>query len=288
MFDILVNPKSGNGKGVKALLIIKNILDEKGIAYNVYETEYPHHATEIVRKLNKQPHTDLIMMGGDGTFNEVLNGIDNFETINVGAIPCGSGNDFARAAKFSTNAAEAMEVILKNNLGYVDFIQLEDRRALNCAGAGMDVDVLVKYNKMKGSNPELKYLLALISTLLHLRFHKLRLTVNGEVQEKNVFLIVVANGTSIGGGMPISPNSAVDDKMLNIVAINKLPKRKILPTLLKFLKGKHIDMPCTEQYLAKEALIEILDDSATEVDGQVFEGKKLECKIVSDTFRCYR
>ena len=98
MFDILINPMSGKGKSLNALKTVETILTGKQIEYEVHRTSRANEASEIVAELNNKPECHLIVMGGDGTFNEALNGIHNFETITVGFIACGTGN-LARQAR---------------------------------------------------------------------------------------------------------------------------------------------------------------------------------------------
>lgn len=289
MFDIIVNTLSGKGKGQTALNQVENYFISKEILYKVHKTEYAGHATELAKELNKQEHTDLIVMGGDGTFNEVLNGLFDFSKVNVGLIACGTGNDFIRAAKIPCCVYDAIEIILKNNPQPIDFIQIKDKRALNVAGAGMDVDVLVKYQTMKFLRGKLKYYASLIYTLINIKFHKTKITLDGKTEEKSVFMIAVANGSHMGGGMAISPHSVVDDGLLNVIVVNEIKKSKVLGLLTKFLKGgKHINEPCVEEYFAKEVCIEILDEGKTELDGEVSENKFLDCKVVSGELMLFR
>lgn len=289
MYSIILNPMAGKGKSLSALETVRDILNEREIPYEIYATEYAGHAVDLARQLTEENFPrKLILMGGDGTFNEVLNGIVFFENITVGVIPCGTGNDFARAADIPTDPKAALEIILKDTPSYIDYIDAGERRALNCAGAGMDVDVLVRYSTMKAFRGKAKYYASLIDTLIHLRFHKVRLTLDGKMREESVFMVAATNGTCIGGGMPLSPRSDVADSYLNVVLIHELPKKNIPGALMKFLKGKHITEPFTEEFLVKEAVIEMLDDGKTEVDGEVFDNKILTCKVVSDTLLFYR
>ena len=289
MFDIILNPSSAKGGSTLAFEKVKAVLDERGIEYTVHETDHPLHAKGITAELNKRDHTDLIVMGGDGTLNEVLNGITDFEKINIGIISCGTGNDFIRAAGIPSDPVEAINLILNNNIVYSDYLDLGHRRAINCTGAGMDVDVLVRYGKMKAFKGVAKYYVSLILTLIECKFHKIALEVNGERHEKSVFMIAAANGTCIGGGMKISPHSITDDGKLNVVLINEMPKYKILPTLIKFLNGgKHIESPYAEEYLADSVKIEVLDDGCTEVDGEVIENKVIDCRVVHNVLRIFK
>ncbi|MDR3185868.1 MAG: YegS/Rv2252/BmrU family lipid kinase [Christensenellaceae bacterium] len=288
MFDIIINPVSANGGSLKVLKTIESVLKEKNIPYEVHESKFHGHTIEIMRELNKKDQLQVILMGGDGTFSEALTGIENFDSVVVGFIPCGSGNDYAKAAKIPNEPKVALDRILANNIGFADFIEMPSRRSINCAGAGMDVDVLVKYDTVRGLKGKARYYFALFYTLLHLKFHKVRFTIDGITEEKNVFLITVANGTCIGGGMPISPESDPFDGLFNVVYINEIPKRKVLPLLLKFLKGKHIFEPCTSVIKANEVKIEILDEGKVEIDGEVLDQRILECKLISNKLRIFK
>ena len=289
MFDIVANPTSGKGKGEKALKKVIALLKKQGVEYAVHKTEYVTHATEIVRNLTEnQEHTNLIAMGGDGTFNEVLNGITDFSKITVSFVPCGTGNDFAAAAKIDTDPETAVMAAINGNKQRIDFIQIGERRALNAAGAGMDVDVLEKYATMKVLKGKIKYYASLLSVLFNLKFHKLRLTLDGVTTEKSVFIIAATNGNYFGGGMTISPTSVINDGYITVVVVNEVKKSKILGLLMKFLSGgKHIYEPCTEVYNVKECKIEILDEGCIQLDGELFKDKVLDCKIISDQLEIF-
>ena len=288
MYDIIINPLAGNGKAKKTLEECKKILDNAGKEYTVHTTERALHAVELMKEINKKETSEVIVIGGDGTFNEVLNGIVNFETTTIGFVPSGTGNDYVKATDIPTEVDKAMARILNGKLGYTDFINMGDKRCLNVAGGGMDTDVLVKYAEMKHFSGKIKYYVSLISVLLHLTFHKVKVSIDGgEEQEKSVFLISIANGRYIGGGMPISPNSDTNDGYLDVVVVHEIKPSKVLGLLLKFLKGKHIEEECTTVYHCKQAKIEMLDEGKTQADGEVMERKVLDCKIEHGKLRTY-
>lgn len=289
MYHIIVNPTGGKGKSLKALNKVEDILNKNGLEYQVHKTEQKGHATEIMRELSQHPDVKIIMMGGDGSFNEIINGIENFENVTLGFVPCGTGNDFVSASKHPIKIEDAMAVILKGETAYIDYIQLEDRRCLNVLGGGMDVDVLLKYAEMKPFHGKAKYYASLIYTLLHTKWHKLRLTLDdGESVDKSVFMIGIGNGRSIGGGMPICPNAVVDDGKLSVVVVNEMKKRKIPLALVAFLKGKHVNKSYCEEFASTKVKIEVLDDSQFEADGEVFGAPKIECEVVSNKLKVYR
>ncbi len=288
MYDIIVNPLGGKGKSLKALKAAEKIFAERGVEYTVHNTEYAGHATELARELSRKPEAKILVFGGDGSFNEVLNGIENFENVTLGIVPCGTGNDFVRASGHPTKIKEAIDLILKDNVGYIDYIDVGSRRCLNVAGAGMDVDVLLRYAAMKAFRGKLKYYASLIDTLIHVKWHKLRLTIDGKTMDKSVFMIGVGNGTCIGGGMPICPDAKVDDGLLSVVIVNEMKKSRIPVELPGFLSGKHVKKDYTEVYSAKEVTVEVLDDGKIELDGEVIDDKILECKVVHNVLKVYR
>lgn len=291
MYDIILNPKGGRGESLKALQAVKESLELANKEYTVHETEYAGHAIEIVKQLNtEKDDLKLIVLGGDGTFNEVLNGIVDFNKITLGLVPCGSGNDFVKASGHPIKYNEAMDVILKDNATYVDYIQVGEKRCLNVAGAGMDVDVLVKFASVKKLKGSAAYLWSLIYTLFHTRFHHMELTVNGETYDKNVFMIGIGNGQCIGGGIKICPNGIVDDGKLDIVAINEMKKSKIFGRLPQLLKGKHVEKDYSDEYIADSCHIKILDDSQFQFDGEIQPEtlKEIDLKCVHGELKMYR
>ena len=104
MYHVLINPTSKSGRGIKLWKILEPIFTERDIKYKMMYSEYPGHIVKIVAKLTDPlegyGRINLIVVGGDGTMNEVLQGIIDFDNIRIGYIPTGSSNDFARALKY--------------------------------------------------------------------------------------------------------------------------------------------------------------------------------------------
>lgn len=226
MYHIIVNPQGGKGKSLKALTTVEEIFKNNNAQYVVHKTEYAGHATEIARELSKTPDTNIVVMGGDGSFHEVLCGIDNFDNVTLGLVACGSGNDFIKKSGHSTNVKEAVQTILNGKVGFVDYMELGKYRCLNVGGGGMDVDVLLKYANCKTLKGKAAYYYSLFYTLLHTRFHHLRITADGVTKDTSVFMIGVGNGGFIGGGIPICPNAIVDDGLLNVGYVSEMKRAK--------------------------------------------------------------
>lgn len=288
MYHIIVNPQGGKGKSIKALTTVEEIFKNNNAQYVVHKTEYAGHATEIARELSKTPDTNIVVMGGDGSFHEVLCGIDNFDNVTLGLVACGSGNDFIKKSGHSTNVKEAVQTILNGKVGFVDYMELGKYRCLNVGGGGMDVDVLLKYANCKTLKGKAAYYYSLFYTLLHTRFHHLRITADGVTKDTSVFMIGVGNGGFIGGGIPICPNAIVDDGLLNVGYVSEMKKSKIIFRLFKFLKGKHVGTDWGGEYTAKKVTIEALDDSRFELDGEIIEDTKLDIEVVHNKLKMFR
>lgn len=288
MYHIIVNPQGGKGKSLKALTTVEEIFKNNNAQYVVHKTEYAGHATEIARELSKTLDTNIVVMGGDGSFHEVLCGIDNFDNVTLGLVACGSGNDFIKKSGHSTNVKEAVQTILNGKVGFVDYMELGKYRCLNVGGGGMDVDVLLKYANCKTLKGKAAYYYSLFYTLLHTRFHHLRITADGVTKDTSVFMIGVGNGGFIGGGIPICPNAIVDDGLLNVGYVSEMKKSKIIFRLFKFLKGKHVGTDWGGEYTAKKVTIEALDDSRFELDGEIIEDTKLDIEVVHNKLKMFR
>lgn len=289
MHQIIINPIAGKGSSLKALEIAEDFFRKNDMPYRVHKTEYPKHATELAERLSKEGGS-IIAMGGDGTFNEVLNGIVDFENVTVGFLPCGTGNDYVRSLDIPTDTEEFLKLVKEGKTGYTDFIEVNgSRRALNCVGTGVDVDVLENYAKLHWPNGKMKYQLALLKTIFNLKFHKLKLTLDGKETEKSLMIIGAANGKYIGGGMPVSPFSVADDGLLDFVFYNEVKKSKIIPYLLKFMKGKQFEIDgWAEHYLVEEATIEVLDGGNVQMDGEIMPMKVMRCKCIHNVLKIYR
>ena len=148
MYSIIMNPSSGHGAALKRLADIETLLKSRNIEYRVDATEKKGDATSLARKAIADGMAGVIVLGGDGTFSEVVNGIGE-SGIEIIFAPCGTGNDFMRMFKLPKKTVEAVQLQLDSPVRMIDIGKYNDRYFLNVTGCGFDVDVLMIVDKHK-------------------------------------------------------------------------------------------------------------------------------------------
>lgn len=290
VYHVIYNPSSGMKKTKRAAEAVRKILEASGNEALFYPTEHVGHCTEIVREINSSCEAaNVLIIGGDGTFSEALNGVVDFDKITFGLIPCGTGNDFAKKLGISGCVKKAMKRVLGGEVALLDHLDLNGKRCLNVCGLGMDVDVLVKYASMKHFKGKIKYYLSLFYVLTHFKPHRVRYKIGDNEGEQDVFMVGVCNGSYIGGGMALAPDNSASDGVLELVVIDNIPKPMIPIRLVPFLLGRMNKQSCTHTFCGTEAEVEILGEepARVQVDGEVIEMPKLTVKIVPNKLRMF-
>lgn len=291
MLDFIVNPLAGgkNGKKIKrAVSLITETLKNRNIDFKFHYTEYPRHAVTLTGELTKAGATDIIVVGGDGTLHEVLNGFSDFDRVNLGLIPCGTGNDFAAAAHIPEEPEKALDVILTRKPQFTDFMQMPTVRGVNIIGMGIDVDVLRAYEKAKRKT-KLTYTLCLIKSLFKFDYIDFDVeTAEGKKENYRSIIAAVANGHRYGGGIEICPPANPADGKLDFVAMREMKKLKLIGAFMKLKKGKVLSLPQAVHFNATEIKITPKGDYTVNVDGQLYDNIPFEVKIMSNVLRMYR
>ena len=287
MLDFIVNPTAGGKKGKKIMKIIHVLtkrLEKENVDYTIHIVKELKGSRSKTEELIKNGATDIISVGGDGTLHEIINGFSNFEKVNLGIIPCGTGNDFARAINLPKNPIQALELILHNKPQYTDYMQMPTVRGLNIIGTGIDVDVLKRYNALKKKN-KFGYTKCLIKTLIDFEYTNFTVEIDGEKTSFRSFIAGVCNGYRFGGGIPICPIASVTDNVLDFIAVKEIPRIKIIGAFLKLKAGKILKLKQSIYKKIKE--IKITSDKlfTVNVDGELYENIPFEVKIVSNTLK---
>lgn len=282
MINIVANKTSGKGNGIKCLKKALAYLDERDLEYTVHETLGTGHAKAITQELCERGETTIVALGGDGTFHEVLNGMD-FNKARMGLIPAGRGNDFAiGTGAASLDPVKAIAAVVNGAPKELDYIQISDKRCLNVGGTGLDVEVLLK---TANSRNKLTYVASLFRCLLKYKPYHVQVTANGESKEYDCIMAGVCNGTQIGSGIRLSPLSLADDGKLDVIIMEK-PKR--VPTVLvmpNFVKGKHMNKPYTKHIICES--VKISTPAPVQLDGEIYYDLDFDAQIVKNGVKTF-
>lgn len=256
MYTFITNPNARSGLGAKVWKELEQELEKREISYNVHFTKYQRHATRIVRDLTSdgQEHT-VIILGGDGTVDEVINGITDLSKVTLGYIPIGSSNDFARFFGFRSDPVQTLQKILDStdttlmNVGRITYHKCEkSKRFAVSAGAGFDAAVChqsvtsrIKVVLNRLHLGRLTYVGIALTQLLALKPCTVRVSIDGkeEVSYEKTYFVAAMNHPYEGGGFKFCPDADPCDGKLNVTIIAGLPKLKVLFLLPTAFKGWH-------------------------------------------------
>ena len=212
--------------------------------------------TELARQAADDGASLLVVVGGDGSVNEVANGIAGREGVEIAVLPRGTGWDFVRTYRIPHRLAGAIEVALTGRPQTIDLGRVRYRTwagaeaegwFANIASAGMSGAIAQRANETtKALGGKASYLLAILAVFARWRVGSVRVEVDGEAREGRMHDVVVANGRYFAGGMMIVPDARSDDGRFDVLLIGDLTKRDLLVTLPKAYRGRHLPHPKAE------------------------------------------
>lgn len=264
----IINPVAGNNKSEKIFAnILKFAKEEKKDNEIIWNYTYNKGVATALAKFYSYgyPEATIYSVGGDGTLNEIINGVKN--NTKVGIIPAGSGNDFYKISK-------NIDGTKKINLGVVN-----QHKFINIASLGFDAKVANEANKLKKSgNKKLVYPKAIINIL------KDNQPIEYEIDniKKESTVLIVGNGKYYGNGFPINPNYNLTNNYLNVLSAPRLTRIEILKFLLKVIKENHLEDPLVSHNLIKNLNIKSNKELLCNVDGEILTGKEFNFKVIED------
>jgi lipid kinase, YegS/Rv2252/BmrU family len=278
----IINPVAGKGQALKKISEIRTEMEKVlDVEYEIVFSEKVGHASEIAKN-GAEKKTDIVFaVGGDGTVNEVANGLANTNTA-LGIIPCGSGNDFVRSLGLKKDEKDIITRTINGVIRPVDVGLINDRYFVNISSVGFDADVVVATQKAKKFflSGSAAYVAGLISTIFTRKPAKVKMKIdNCEIEDK-ILLIAVANGKFYGGGMKAAPYAELDDGLFDICFISTLPKLKMLVLFPQFMKGKHEKFKEVKFFRSSNVYIESDDLISVNIDGEVIKDKIVSFKLI--------
>ena len=254
----IVNPHAGSGSTGANWPKIESIAGDRLGPFETYMTRGPGDGVKLVKNALAQKVRLLVCVGGDGTLNEVVNGIMMHEAsrrseLVLGFIPNGTGCDFVRTVSIPQNLEQAVDLIAAGAARRIDLGMLffrddlgrERRRYFhNIASFGLGGEVAQRVNRTtKALGPFISFMWATLVSIFLCGKKKIRIRVDeGPEQELTVWNVAVANGQYHGGGMWVAPGASVSDGLLNVTVIGDLAIPEIFLNLPKLYNGKIDDI----------------------------------------------
>ncbi|MDD6039197.1 MAG: diacylglycerol kinase family protein [bacterium] len=302
-YFFLVNASAGNGKKIALWSdVILPELNRRGIHYRMYRLEHRGHATCLTQKIiaENEGEIRIIVVGGDGTFNEMLNGITDFERVTVGVIPAGSGNDLCYGLGIPSDPLQALSVALRNDhivkmdIGRTIFHKDDMVKyfAISC-GIGLDAEVCARTEKSKCKAilnrlhiGNLSYFINTLGALFGVKHADATLTTSqkdGKPQSRKVkrmIFLAAMNQRYEGGHLPMSPNADCFDGALSCVMAYDMAKPVALGCLGLLIRGKHILAKKIDVIPIKSIRITLDEPREVHTDGEVhglYDDITIEC-----------
>ncbi len=277
-YYFILNPDSGRMDKGKIEKNIRTACLKREIPYEIMYTQKEGDAKSLA---NKIPDEECVVfsVGGDGTLNDVLNGVMESEHKVLGNIPTGSGNDFEKTLKKHTTG------IVTTDVG-----RINHRFFVNVACLGLDADVaenLKHVRHRKWIPVSQRYNASLVYTYFKYQFKKLKITMGETQVENECTILAIGNGQYYGGGFRIAPHALLDDGVLDIYFVEKMPKPKMIPVLLKLLKARHEDSIYVKRYSEKKITVDSEELCTFNVDGEFLCSKHFEIELIPNALKVF-
>ena len=296
----IINLTAGGGKTERDWLSIEQILHREGIRFEPYFTNRKLHASIIARNKIKEGYSKIIVVGGDGTMNEVINGVFAQKRIHttevmLGMISVGTGNDWAKTFNIPSDYEGAVRTI-KRQLTFIQDAGLVHyqkngkewkRYFINIAGMGFGAKVVERTNRMKekGKSGALLYFYNIFYSLIQYKSKSAVIEIDGTSYNRRIFSLNVGIGKYNGGGMIQVPHAIADDGLYSITLIKKIGKLNVMANIKKLYNGKITKHSKVETYIAKSVQINGSSLIKLETDGETLGHGPVSFEIIPRSIR---
>lgn len=248
---------------------------EKGHLVEVHPTWEAGEGTRFAADAAHAGVDVVVAAGGDGTVNEVVNGLDGYDTP-LGIIPLGTANDFARQAGIPLDADHAMDVVLQRPPVRVDTLSLNGRRFLNVSSGGMAAEATAETpSEAKASLGPVAYAITGMRKLADFESRRARFTGLDFEFEGDVLLFTVGNARATGSGTVVAPHASVTDGAFDLCIIESMPRRDFARVVMAMKRGDHLEHERVHYVQLREVVIEATEPLSVNVDGEHAELTRL-------------
>jgi len=288
----LINPVSGTAKKEEVKQLIEKLTTEQQIPFEIVPTNASGNYDFLREKIEKESITDIVMVGGDGTVNQIVNALNDVN-VQFGIIPMGSGNGLALAAGIPKKPKDALSLIFHGQSKYVDAFKVNNEFSCMLSGVGFDAQVAHDFST-KSSRGLLTYTQQSLLNFFKANPYQFEVTVDGFTFFTEAFFISIANSNQYGNNFTIAPSADLSDGLLDIVVVQKMNKAKLPFAILKQIRGNNKLHDLVEAISTKHVLyfhaanltINNVKLAPLHIDGEPKEtAEKLEIKVIKNCFR---
>jgi diacylglycerol kinase (ATP) len=254
-YKIIVNPTSGRGTGEQSIPQIDTILKAAGLDFDLVRTEKPWHAVGLAQEAAAQGYDVVVSAGGDGTANEVINGLMLAKTAGggipaMGVLTVGRGNDFAYSMGIPTELEAGCQTLIEDYRRTIDVGRVtgglypEGRYFGNGVGIGFDAVVGFEALKLKRLHGFASYIVAALKTIfLYFKAPQVRVVIDGDEMVLPSLMVSIMNGIRLGGGFMVAPQGVPDDGVFDICIARQVSRPQMFVLIAKFLSGTQAEHP---------------------------------------------
>lgn len=301
-YYIIVNPHSSGSKAIKLWPNIKEMLEKEDFDFEYELTKGKMDAYNITIEAIKKGYRKIISVGGDGTANEVINGIFNQNYVNtkdiiIGIIPTGTGNDWGKTIGIPNDYLQAINIIKKGSIFtqdigkvlYYENNEKKERYFINIAGMFFDAEVVKNTNISKDKNKSgtFSYLLNLLTTLFKYKSQKAEIAIDGRIIKENIFTMAVGICKYSGGGMKMLPNAIPNDGYFDITLVKEVPKFQVIKNIKNIFDGTFVNLKWVKQFRAKNVKLFSKNKIYLEVDGENLGHSPFEFEILENALNVF-
>ena len=298
---VIVNPTAGAGKGLTDYPLISKLLRDNSIAHEAVFTEHKHHATELTVSAIDSGYRDIIVVGGDGTLHEVINGLFIQRTVapddvTIAVISAGTGNDWIRMFGIPRRYSEAIRAIKEGYTFLQDVAEVtyeeakyQQRRYMaNVAGIGFDAEVLrrTQQSSIKRHLGRSGYLWCLIRSFFGHKDTGVKVWVDDRLIYNNLlFSVAMGVGKYNGGGIQQLPDAVADDGLLDITLIRPLHWWHVIFRIRRMFNGQIYSIGHVMHARGSKIRIESTPETPLEIDGELYGDTPIECRVLHRAVR---
>lgn len=289
---LIRNPIAGRGAGERLWPRLAAELADLGLDFEMETTEGPGHAACLAAEAVAHGIGKVVAVGGDGTVNEVLNGLieagDSANQVALGILPIGTGNDLAFGAGLPLDLEAACRVLARGEGRDVDVgcVRADNERPLyfgNGVGLGFDAMVNIESRKLRRLRGFLVYLVAVFRTMaFYYHAPQTCISVDGVETNQASLMISVMNGSRVGGGFYVTPGSQMDDGRFDLCIAGALSRPEMLAFVPRFMRGSHTTDRRITMAQGRTVSVSCESPWAGHVDGEIYGlgGRHFEIELL--------